>query len=724
MRIGPVDQQNDLWTQYIRMVVPHDRTTEVLQGQTLPPFVASWAGVITDILVAFSSVAIVLAVVWMIWQTISAVVSAAWSGEAISREWHSIWGPIRIVLGLTLIMPVANGNNLAQMFVIQTSLWSGQVANTIYQVTLRAMSQPVTQASLVHSDARLAAMVRTVALIDLCSRSATHFQNTERVQGRRVLGGNLGQAWAANLARENSIGTGASQRTDGILVNNHVVCPSMVTPLIEPSPRNAWFTSIGMSGGHYARIRQIWTSALEEISAGFLLIGERLFAGTLGTAGQNAGAEGFDPIERFRQWESESIARWRRAAEEAVDVVRAAWNDSQARQQMESRGWLNAPALIWQRVGIMRDAWAIANTLPEVQNLQPFVAALSDPAQQSRYRSFQQMMSTLDTALLDSRPAVAQAEADANAGRGSGNQSLDMMRRLAQSMAFLPNIDIFQGSPIMQVADWGFWLIELGSVVWAGSASVGLFSSVTDSIASFAGRAGVPVAPVLEILSRGIGAFASFGMFLGGAMVLVGVLHAYVLPVLPMIIFVIFALGCLVLLVEALIAAPIWALGHIKLSGQGVIDNTQLPGYQILLGLFIRIPIAVIAFVFSLLVTDVSLHGVAQIVGPGFGGHVSSIGPFGLIAFLLVFGYISWQVCIRSFSMINELPDKVMRWIHIQSPAQGDDGQRGMTGIVVAGMQRAGAATTAATGALTNPVRRGIGGPAPGMASKLPRRLR
>lgn len=721
MRIGPVDQQNDLWTQYIRMVVPHDRTTDVLQGQSLPATVAPWGGVITDILVAFSSVAIVLAVVWMIWQTISAVVSAAWSGEAISREWHSIWGPIRIVLGLTLIMPVANGNNLAQLFVIQTSLWSGQVANTIYQVTLRAMSQPATQASLVHSDARLATMVRTIALVDLCSRSAAHVQNVERTQGRRILSGSIGQALAANVAREAPMGAGAGQRNDGVRVDGNIVCPRMVAPLIEPTTRNAWFTSVGMSGDDYARIRQIWASALDSMAADFRPIGERLFAGTLGTGGQNTGAEAFDPVERFRQWETESIARWRRASEEAVNVVRNAWHENRARQQMESRGWLNAPALIWQRVGIMRDAWAIANTLPEVQNLQPFVAALNDPVQQSRYRTFQQMVAVLDTDLLDGRPAVAQGAGGQDAERSSGNQSLDMMRGLAQGMGFLPSIDITQGSPIMQVADWGFWMIELGSVVWVGSASAGIFSGVTDSIASVAGRAGVSAAPIVEILSRGISALASFGMFLGGVMVLIGVLHAYVLPVLPMIIFVIFALGCLVLLVEALIAAPIWALGHIKLAGQGVVDNTQLPGYQILLGLFIRIPIAVIAFVFSLLVTDVSLHGVAQIVTPGFGGHVSSLGPIGLIVFLLVLGFISWQVCIRSFSMINELPDKVMRWIHIQSPAQGDDGQRAMTGIVVAGMQRAGAATTAATGVLSSPARRAISGPAPGVASKLPR---
>lgn len=206
-------------------------------------------------------------------------------------------------------------------------------------------------------------------------------------------------------------------------------------------------------------------------------------------------------------------------------------------------------------------------------------------------------------------------------------------------------------------------------------------------------------------------------------MVLVGALHGYVLPALPMIVFVIFALSCIVLMVEALIAAPIWALGHVKLSGQQMIDTTQLPGYHILFSLFIRIPIAVIAYVFSLLLSDVGIAAVYQIVAPNFGGSASSLGPIGIVVFLLMVGYISWQVCIRAFSMISDLPDRVLRWINVQSPAPGDDGQRGVTGIAVMGMQRAGGINAAALGAMRGVRPIGMGQlPLPGPASKMPRR--
>jgi len=116
MRIGPIDPQNDLWNQYLRLVLPHDRTTDVLQeAPQLPATVAPWSDVISSILVVFSTAIITLVIIWLIWQTVSSVVNAAWSGEAIAREWHSVWGPFRIVFGLGLLAPVANGNNAAAL---------------------------------------------------------------------------------------------------------------------------------------------------------------------------------------------------------------------------------------------------------------------------------------------------------------------------------------------------------------------------------------------------------------------------------------------------------------------------------------------------------------------------------------------------------------------------------------------------------------------------------
>ena len=736
MRIGPVDTQNDLWNQYLRLVLPHDRTTDVLQEAQLPSTVAPWSDVVSSILVTFSTVIITLAILWLIWQTVSSVVNAAWSGEAISREWHSIWGPLRIVLGLGLLAPVANGNNIAQLLVIQVSAWSGQAANSIYNATLAAVDVQNTNATSVLPDSEISRIVRNVAVIDLCSRSVRYFDNRENV-GPRRRAGSPGQAGAGNMVADETLeptyrAGSASSNSLGVTFYGHNSCPGLEISYSNPpewllNSVVRWAVGAEDQRAVRTRVRDVWVNALDDIADGFRPIGSQLMRGTFGAMAASGGSA--DIVQEFRQWETTSIQRWRQASEQAVAIIRESWANRNRRQGLEAMGWLNSPALLFQRTGMMRDAWAVANAYPSVTRVREFQASLSDAAQQPRFRRYDQMLTVLGDEI--NSPLSASERQAAEAGNAAPNSlSMQPLTRTAEAWGMIPRVDIRTGSPLMQVSDWGFWLMETGSIIWTASMAAQAGTNMVGTISQRMSSGGLMGhGTIVDVLSRGIGALASFATFLGGVMVFVGAMHAYVLPFMPTIIFIIFALSCLVLVVEALIAAPLWALGHIKLAGQGIVDQTQLPGYQILLNLFVRIPIAMMAFVFSLLVVDVGLHGVSQIMGYGFGVHASSVGPIGFVVFMLVYGFISWTICIRAFSMINELPDKVLRWIQIQSAANHDDGQRYLVGAMVIGMQRAGAATNAAAAAITSPVRSAASGgpgaasrlPAPGPASKLPR---
>ena len=746
MRIGPIDPQNDLWNQYLRLALPHDRTTDVLQqAPQLPATVAPWSEVVSSILIAFSTAIITLAIIWLIWQTISSVVNAAWSGEAIAREWHSIWGPLRIVFGLGLLAPVANGNNAAQLLVIQVSSWSGQVANSIYRASLSVMNTHQTNAQNVLPDAEISKFIKAMAMIDLCNRSVIDFEISEGAPGNVSSGrrGNPGLVWAGRQARQNGeIGwhpallptTGVASvrhNSDGVIFSGEASCPGLEIQY-KDNPRalssralsTLTFGAVGAGqddADMRRRIRETWVNALNEIESSFRPIGAGLIQMTFGAlVAQNAERSAEDFIRQLRNWEMSSIERWRQATKRAVDIVREVRGANRI-EGLDRLGWLNAPAVIVRQTTMMRDAWGVANTMPSVTRLNEFVSALQDEV---RNRRFQRYASAIAVVVDELNSPFSAREREAIEAAASGDEQRPMPERTREAVSWgmIPDVDIRRGSPLMQVADWGFWLMETGSIIWTASAAANAAANITSNVSSKFKNAGINQSGLIEILGKGVAAIASFGMFLGGAMVLVGIMHAYILPLMPTIIFIVFGLGCLLLVVEALIAAPLWALGHIKLAGQGVVDQTQLPGYQILLNLFVRIPIAMMAFIFSLLVVDTVLFGVSQLIGDGFGAHTSNIGPLGYVAFMLVYGFISWTICLRTFSMINELPDKVLRWIQIQSVANQDDGQRYVVGGLVMGMQRAGAATSAAGAALTGPARAAAAAgrlPAPGPASKL-----
>jgi conjugal transfer/type IV secretion protein DotA/TraY len=682
-----------------------------------------------------------LAIIWLIWQTISSVVNAAWSGEAISREWHSVWGPLRIVFGLGLLAPVANGNNAAQLLVIQVSSWSGQVANSIYRTSLSVMNNHQTNAQNVLSDAEISQFIKAMAVIDLCNRSVIDFEvmegqlsthmaargrNTRAAAARRERQSG-GVGWHSALQSSTSV-VSAKQDSEGVTFSASAACPGLEIQY-KDNPR--WLSSrllstlsFGRAGAGQddadmrRRIRETWVNALNEIESSFRPIGAGLIQMTFGAlVAQNAERSADDFIRQLRDWETASIERWRQATKQAVDIVREVRGASRI-EGLDRLGWLNAPAIIVRQTTMMRDAWGVANTRPSVMRLNEFASALQDEVGNRRFRRYASAVAVVGDE-LNSPFSAREREAIEAAASGGEQRAMPDRTRTAAAWGMIPDVDIRRGSPLMQVADWGFWLMETGSIIWGTAATAKIAANIVNRVNSAVQTIGIPSIGI-DILGRGVAAIAAFGMLLGGVMILVGMLHAYILPLMPTIIFIIFALGCLILVIEALIAAPLWALGHIKLAGQGVVDQTQLPGYQILLNLFIRIPIAMMAFVFSLLVVDTVLFGVSQLIGEGFGAHTSNIGPIGYIAFMLVYGFISWTICLRAFSMINDLPDKVLRWIQIQSAANQDDGQRYVVGGLVMGMQRAGAATSAAGAALTSPVRAAAGRlPAPGPASKL-----
>ena len=55
--------------------------------------------------------------------------------------------------------------------------------------------------------------------------------------------------------------------------------------------------------------------------------------------------------------------------------------------------------------------------------------------------------------------------------------------------------------------------------------------------------------------------------------------------------------------------------------------------------------------------------------------------------FFAVIGYLHWQMALQAFSLITELPDRVMRWIGMQPEGLGERGEtERATGFFVAGV--------------------------------------
>lgn len=163
-----------------------------------------------------------------------------------------------------------------------------------------------------------------------------------------------------------------------------------------------------------------------------------------------------------------------------------------------------------------------------------------------------------------------------------------------------------------------------------------------------------------------------------------GVRLAAYLPFLPAVIWCGAVLNWLVIVIEALFGAPLWALAHLDLEGEGLNMQRTGHGYMFLLNLMFRPIMMVGALIFA-------KSAMATIFGLFVGGvvgvlnHQSSDAADWLSFLMLVIGAV-WitvafaeQIVTQSMSLIFQIPDKVFAWIggHFGSNV-GADMERGV----------------------------------------------
>ena len=168
----------------------------------------------------------------------------------------------------------------------------------------------------------------------------------------------------------------------------------------------------------------------------------------------------------------------------------------------------------------------------------------------------------------------------------------------------------------------------------------------------------------------------------------VGVLFAYILPIIPYFYHLFAVIGMLILILEALIATPLWMFNHVNLKGDDFVTDNVKQGYMIMFNVLIRPSLITLALILSFGLFSVGVWLVQKTV---FTAYFSTIGAgqgvVGSLLFFAVIGYLHWQMALQAFSLITELPDRVMRWIGMQPEGLGERGEtERATGFFVAGV--------------------------------------
>jgi defect-in-organelle-trafficking protein DotA len=168
----------------------------------------------------------------------------------------------------------------------------------------------------------------------------------------------------------------------------------------------------------------------------------------------------------------------------------------------------------------------------------------------------------------------------------------------------------------------------------------------------------------------------------------IGITVAYYVPMLPYIIFLFGSIGWLMAVMEAMVAAPILALGVMSPEGEGLSGKSER-GFLILVNVFLRPSMMIVGYVISIALSFVAVH--LLIMGYSRGAAILNLDSGyagvnwssyvmtrafakGFSIFIVINLYAT--IVQKCFTLIFILPDRVMRWIGGGPESYGADTEK------------------------------------------------
>lgn len=247
-------------------------------------------------------------------------------------------------------------------------------------------------------------------------------------------------------------------------------------------------------------------------------------------------------------------------------------------------------------------------------------------------------------------------------------------------------------NPVIALANMGAHYINAAGDMWLNMLMLSISTSIIPVIGKFIFA--------LITLSMPI-VIAWLGLMMG-----VGFITCYYIPILPFLIFTFASIGWLIAVIEAMVAAPIVALGITHPEGHDAFGKGE-QAVMILMNVFLRPAMMVIGYVSAIALCYVGIwllnagfqHAIGFVIGipdtstpiysydvdgkpmaqqyamqkgyEGYGATWAGVYAF----FFAILAYTSAYLTIvqKSFTLIHYLPDKVLRWIGGQPEGIGGE---------------------------------------------------
>jgi len=560
---------------------------------------------------------------------LAGTLGTAHDGEMLGKKFSSVWIPIRYALGTAVVLPVIGGGyNIMQQIVMWLVIQSVGMADNVW--TKFVDSQNITNIAAVSIQSPDAKQLAYTTLnIGVCMAALAKAQNGS---GDKIARGDI----SAGITTDDGLVSktymfGDKNETSGLKKDTcgTVSFAKMTTPVQTANG----FTNFIASFSNAQKIINAQESQYAGLVASLTPIAAKIF--TEKKAGDVAAIQ--TAINTYQS----------NVAKDAASMISSSDAFSDLSKNASQDGWGSA------------GFWFVklSNMMDLVQRSIAAVPTAVGPSTESA--------STMEY-YADAVPAIVETinKGGANlAGMGIGNEdggsntswwntiksavkNLDPTVIVKKAFTSSMNFAIQDGEhPLMAIKRLGNTTLAIAATGFAGCmaalATIGNAPGIGMAIASAMFMAVIPLA-------------------------IIGVTLSYVIPFMPALIWISILIGWFIQVVEAVIAASIWAIMHLHPSGDDLTGKGG-NGYNLIMGIMFRPVLSVFGLIAALISMSIFGQFINKVFADAFLVAQQDSGVFiwliGLIAAPLMYCVAMWTIVKKLFEIVHIIPDQLMQWI-------------------------------------------------------------
>lgn len=159
-------------------------------------------------------------------------------------------------------------------------------------------------------------------------------------------------------------------------------------------------------------------------------------------------------------------------------------------------------------------------------------------------------------------------------------------------------------------------------------------------------------------------------------MLAIGTAYAYILPMVPVIFYILGVFVLFMYIMEAMVSMPLVAAIMVQLDAQEIISDRDRPGLHYMINIMARPIIMTLIYILNMVFVPALLLLFNEMWPYAFYGNQggSVVGAIGVMVSIMMHCFITTQIYLRFYSLILTAPNRILQLVGVNAPDMGESG--------------------------------------------------